>query len=60
MRKTSEINEEEFKLLYKDWLESKNVFDLITAKQVRIYQKNELLSRPELARHLGTDEVARP
>jgi hypothetical protein len=40
MRKIEDINDEEFKQLYRDWLESKNVYDIFTAKQVRIYPKN--------------------
>lgn len=44
MRKNGEISDEEFKELYKSWLEAKNIYDLFSAKQVKIYPKNELIA----------------
>ena len=39
MRREGEVSLEELRELYRSWLEAKNVFDLFSAKQVRIFAK---------------------
>lgn len=46
--------------LYRSWLEAKNVFDLFSAKQVRIYPKADLLATSSAAPHLHPDTVMVP
>lgn len=57
MKRNGDINNEELKELYAGWLESKNVFDLFTAKQVKIYSKCELVGNKEVGEHLHISSV---
>lgn len=57
MKRNGDISNEELKELYTGWLESKNVFDLFTAKQVKIYSKCELVGNKDVSDHLHISSV---
>lgn len=57
MKRNGDISNEELKELYQGWLESKNVFDLFTAKQVKIFSKCELVGNKDAGEHLHISSV---